>query len=110
MHLATEIMKMRTFALVGAAVFVSFVQAASLTPEDAGRKLVFDRDFRTREGDPSLDGFEIVRQYDGVGKDAIRFACGYGIAFPLRGNIHLVRMPGQRDCTVDGLLSCEPPF
>lgn len=110
MHLATEIMKMRTFALVGAAVFVSFVQAASLTPEDAGRKLVFDRDFRTREGDPSLDGFEIVRQYDGVGKDAVRLAGGYGIAFPLRGNIHLVRMPGRRDCTVDGLLSCEPPF
>ena len=72
--------------------------------------IVFDRDFRTREGDPSLDGFDIVRQYDGVGKDAMRFAGGYGIAFPFRGNVHLVRMPGQRDCTVDCSMSCDPSF
>lgn len=103
-------MKMRTFALVSAVALVSLVQAASQTQDDAGRECVFDRDFRTRKGDPSLDGFEIVRQYDGVGKDAVRLAGGYGIAFPLRGNIHLVRMPGQRDCQVRCSLSCDPSF
>lgn len=72
--------------------------------------LAFDRDFRTREGDPSLDGFEIVRHYDGVGKDAMRFAGGYGIAFPFRGNVHLARMSGQRDCTVDCSMCGDPSF
>lgn len=75
-----------------------------------GGYVVFDRDFCTVEGDPSLDGFDIVRQYDGVGKDAIRYSQGYGIAFPLRGNIHLARMPRERDCTVDCSMYCDPLF
>lgn len=75
-----------------------------------GDAVVFDRDFRTEEGDPSLDGFDIVRQYDGVGKDSIRLARGYGIAFPLRGNIHLVRMPAQRDCAVDCDMFLNPVY
>lgn len=79
-------------------------------PRDRKDVPTFERDFRTREGDPSLDGFEIVRQYDGVGKDAIRCAGGYGIAFPMRGNVHLARMPVQRDVTVDCRMSCDPSF
>ena len=72
--------------------------------------VVFERDFHTTEGDPSLDGFRIVKQYDGVGKDAIRQAKGYGIAFPLRGNVHLATMSGQRDCTVECSMFCDPAF
>lgn len=72
--------------------------------------VVFDEDFRTIEGDPSLDGFDIIRQYDGVGKDAIRQTQGYGIAFPLRGNVHLARMPRERDCMVDCSMYCDPSF
>ena len=72
--------------------------------------VVFDRNFRTEEGDPSLDGFDVIKQYDGVGKDAIRFARGYGIAFPLRGNIHLVRMPAQHACAVDCAMFLDPAF
>ena len=94
---------------VVAAVAVAFASGEAF----AGSReiaVVFDRDFRTVEGNPSLDGFDLVRHYNGVGKDAMRLAQGYGIAFPLRGNVHLARMPGERDCTADCTMYCDPSF
>ena len=90
-----------------AAVAVAFAFGEAFA---GGGAVVFDRDFRTAEGDTSLDGFDLVRQYNGVGKDAMRFAQGYGIAFPLRGNVHLARMPRERDCTADCSMYCDPSF
>ncbi len=61
------------------------------------KDIVFEKDFHTFPGDPSLDGFRIQKLYHGVGKDAIRYSDGYGITFPLPGNIQLLRMPDQAD-------------
>ena len=88
---------------------IAVMLVACVIRSSAG-EVVFDEDFRTVEGDSSLDGFDIVRQYDGVGMDAIRQAQGYGIAFPLRGNVHLARMPRERDFMADCSMYCDPSF
>ncbi|MBO4304903.1 MAG: hypothetical protein J6A21_09995, partial [Lentisphaeria bacterium] len=65
---------------------------------------IFEKDFRTREGDTSLDSFDEIRNVPFSG--AKRIPNGFGMA--LRWNIFLLRTPALKSCTVQCEMGRDP--